>query len=322
MEKETSYKVVYGDTDSIMVKIDTNNLDTAFEKGVELERMINKDLRDIVEIKIEKVFKTLLILSKKRYVGLSFEKSQKEWKEEIVMKGIETVRRDWCDLTTKTLYNVLNILLKEQDEKKAFSYVKDILTKLEKNQIPIEDLLITKSISKAISSYKGVQPHINLVKKMKKRDGIAPGVGDRVSYVIVKGLQILSERSEDPEYVKKNNIPIDAKYYVENQILPPLERVFEVIGFSKMELLGIGRQTLLKEIFKNNNSTTNGNHLENSLPSYDNLSCLKCGKTYRRIPLIGKCIDCQGEIVFSQGERKSRYIEPTLGEVTISENQV
>lgn len=310
VEKETSYKVVYGDTDSIMVKIDTDNLDTAFEKGTELEKLINKDLSDIVQIKIEKVFKTLLILSKKRYAGLSFEKSYGEWKEEIVMKGIETVRRDWCDLATKTLFDVLNILLREKDQKKAFSYVKGTLSKIEKNEIPIEDLIITKSISKSLSSYKGIQPHTTLVKKMKKRAGTAPGVGDRVSFVIVKGLQILSERAEDPEYIKKNNIPIDAKYYVENQILPPLERVLEVLGYSKTELLGLGKQTLLKDLFKVNGINTNGNNsIEPSLSTYDNLTCLKCGKSYRRLPLIGKCSDCQGEIVFSYGDKKSRIIE-------------
>jgi DNA polymerase I len=57
-----------------------------------------------------------------------------------------------------------------------------------------------------------------------------PGVGDRVGFVIVQGLQLMSERAEDPEYIKQHNLKIDSKYYIESQLLPPLERVFEAIG--------------------------------------------------------------------------------------------
>ncbi len=309
IETKTGHEVVYGDTDSIMVKVKTKDLDNAYEIGGELESLINNELTGIVQMKIEKVFKSLLILSKKRYAGLAYEKSNGEWKEDMVMKGIETVRRDWCDATTKILFEVLNILLKEQDPKKAFTYVKEFLLKLERNEIPLEELLITKSISKSISSYRGMQPHVELVKKLRKRNGSSPGVGDRVSFVIVKGMQLLSERAEDPQYVEKNKIPIDSKYYVENQILPPLERVFEVIGISKTELMGIGRQTLLREIFKTNN--VNGN-VEDTLDSFEGFICNKCNRSYRRIPLIGKCMDCQGELFFTlNGERGKNLTAPT-----------
>jgi DNA polymerase delta subunit 1 len=72
-------------------------------------------------------------------------------------------------------------------------------------------------------------------------------LGDRVAYVIVKGIkgQILHqvswlyadsgtgaaayEKSEDPLYVLENNIPIDTKYYLENQLSNPLMRIFEPI---------------------------------------------------------------------------------------------
>ncbi|MBI2084167.1 MAG: hypothetical protein HYT70_00935 [Candidatus Aenigmarchaeota archaeon] len=312
VEKGTSYQVVYGDTDSIMVKTNTRDLDEAVRIGHEVEKLVNTELDGIVQLKIESVYKSLLILSKKRYAGLSYEKIDGEWKEEIVMKGIETVRRDWCDATTKTLFEVLNILLKEQDTKKAFRYVKDITQRLERNEVPIEDLVITKSISKAISSYKGIQPHVELVKKLKKRNGSSPGVGDRVGFVIVKGMQLLSERAEDPDYVKENKIAVDSRYYIENQILPPLERVFEVIGISKNELTGLGRQMLLKELFRGNRiKPTNGETLQQPLPAYDSFSCLNCDTLYKAVPLAGKCLQCHGELLFEFNGVKSRYLSPT-----------
>lgn len=302
VESDKKFTVIYGDTDSIMVKIPTSNIEEAFEKGERIEQKINTTLKNIVQIKIESVFKTLLILTKKRYAGLSYEKTNGEWKEKIIMKGIETVRRDWCDLTSNTLHDVLQIILKEQDPKKAFNYVKDILNKLESNQIPIESLVITKSISKSLREYKGTQPHIELLKKLRKRSpATAPGVGDRIGFVIVKGLQLMSERAEDPEYVKQHGLKIDSKYYIENQILPPLERVFEAIGINKSELVGFGKQLLLKDAIKN------GIKKPQFLATVDGFICNRCNKTFRRVPLIGKCLNCNGEILFYSGEMKSRY---------------
>lgn len=71
---------------------------------------------------------------------------------------------------------------------------------------------------------------------MRKRDpGNAPSVGDRVAYVIIEAAKGTPayEKSEDPIYVLENNIPIDTRYYLDNQLKGPLERLFEsIIGAS------------------------------------------------------------------------------------------
>jgi DNA polymerase I len=226
-----------------------------------------------------------------------------EWKENIIMKGIETVRRDWADITSETLLNVLEVILREQNPKKALNYVKEVLQKLEKNQIPIEKLVITKSISKPLKEYKGVQPHVELLKKLKKRaPASAPGMGDRIGFVIVKGPQLLSDRAEDPEYVKKHGLEIDSRYYIESQVLPPLERVFEAMGISKSELVGMGKQLILAEAIKEAKKPE-----KIVLNSIEGFVCNKCNKIFRRIPLIGKC-NCGGEILFYSNNLKSRNV--------------
>ncbi len=303
VESDKKFEVIYGDTDSIMVKTLTKNIEEAFNLGKELEEKINEELKGIVQTKIESIFKTLLVLTKKRYTGLTVEKMDGEWKENILMKGIETVRRDWCDLTSETLYNVLEILLKEQNPKKAFNYAKGILEKLQKNQIPIEELVVTKGVSKPLKQYRGIQPHVELLKKLKKRSpSTAPGIGDRIAFVIVKGAQLMSDRAEDPEYVKKHGLKIDSKYYIESQILPPLERVFEAMGISKSELVGVGKQLMLIEAIKNQKKPE-----KIILNSIESFICSKCNQSFRRIPLIGKC-KCGGEILFLSNGLKSKYV--------------
>mgnify|MGYP004716130439 CR=1 FL=1 len=51
------------------------------------------------------------------------------------------------------------------------------------------------------------------------------------------------EKSEDPIYVLENNIPVDTKYYLENQLSKPLMRIFEPILGDKANSLLAGEHT-------------------------------------------------------------------------------
>lgn len=308
VNKHNDMKVVYGDTDSIMVQINSPTAEEGYKIGTQLEKEINVALEGLVEIKIENVFRSLLILSKKRYAGLSLEPRGDDWEERIVMKGIETVRRDWCDLTGETLKTVLEIILREQNPKKALTHVKDTMSRMASNQIPIEKLVITKSISKSIKEYKGVQPHIEVMKKMRKRDiATAPGIGDRVGYVIIQGLQMMSERAEDPTFAKSHNLKVDSRYYMENQLLPPLERVFESMGITKSEILGLGKQMSLKDMM-----TRKPPSQVESLQKPDGVMCSKCNHSYSRPPLVGRCDRCGSELLFYSGETTSKMVSAPL----------
>lgn len=106
-------------------------------------------------------------------------------------------------------------------------------------------LVITKALSK--SDYAAKQAHVELAERMKKRDaGSAPTLGDRVAYVIVKGRSDSKnyEKSEDPIFVLENNLPIDTKYYLDNQLAKPLSRIFEpILGERKAATLLAGAHT-------------------------------------------------------------------------------
>jgi DNA polymerase delta subunit 1 len=109
----------------------------------------------------------------------------------------------------------------------------------------MSNLVITKALSK--NKYDSVQAHDELAKRMRKRDaGSAPALGDRVAYVIVKGAAGSKnyEKSEDPIYVLENNIPIDTRYYLDNQLAKPLGRIFEpIMGEKKAGQLLTGEHT-------------------------------------------------------------------------------
>jgi DNA polymerase I len=296
IEKELGYEVVYGDTDSVFVKVNEEDMEKIRLIGDRVAKHVSDQLPGFMELQFEKVFKRFLPLTKKRYMAWSFEPTAEGWSEKIDMKGIETVRRDWCGLVSEATRNVIEIILKKDDPKAALKYFKGVVDDLLKKNIPMEKLVITKSMSKMPRSYAGMQPHIELVKKIQARNGEAPGVGDRIGYVIVKGTGLLSKRAEDPIYVMEKGLEIDSQYYIENQLLPPLERIFGVLGFSKPEMLGNGKQMFIFDAIKKQSSLEPAREI--SLSDSTGFICKRCSKFYSRIPLVGIC-ECGGELAFS-----------------------
>ncbi|MEM7826965.1 MAG: DNA polymerase domain-containing protein [Candidatus Aenigmatarchaeota archaeon] len=300
IEEKFHLKVIYADTDSVFLETNITNLDEAKKMGEEISKYVSEALPGCLELKFEKVFRTFLILTKKRYAGWSFEQVNNEWKDQIETKGIETIRRDWCELTSETMNNVLELILKHGDIKKATDYVKEVIRKLKNNEIPLEKLAIVKGITKSISSYKGVLPHIELAKKLAERHPEnPPKIGDRIGFVIIAGNAMLSKRAEDIEYVKEKGLSIDSNYYISNQILPPIERIMRAVGVTKTELLGGGHQISINEIMKERKSVEKVEIKKDEatkLDGWEEFVCEKCEKRYKRMPLKGSC-KCGGKIM-------------------------
>jgi DNA polymerase I len=301
IENGLGYHVVYGDTDSVFVKVNETDMEKVRAIGEEISKHVSDMLPGLMELQFEKVFKRFLPLTKKRYMAWGFEPTADGWEEKIVMKGIETVRRDWCGLVSETTRTVIEIILKKDDPKGAAKYFKGVIDDLLNKKIPVEKLVITKTMTKQPRKYVGVQPHIELVKKLQVRSPAeVPGIGDRIGYVIVKGMGLLSKRTEDPNYVKEKGLEVDPQYYIENQLLPPLERIFGVLGFTKSELLGGGKQMFIFDAIKNH-KPLEAAPKDVPISQITGFVCRKCSRYYQRIPLVGVC-ECGGEIVFSSAE--------------------
>ena len=98
------------------------------------------------------------------------------------------MRRDNCRLVQTVIDTSLRKILIERDVEGAKNYVKCVISDLLQNKIDLSQLVITKSMTKAGEEYAGKQAHVELAGKMKIRDAAsAPGLGDRIPYVIVKG---------------------------------------------------------------------------------------------------------------------------------------
>jgi DNA polymerase alpha subunit A len=138
-EDKLGFNVVYGDTDSIMINTGTNNLNQSLEMGKRLKVEVNQ-LYKCLEIEIDGIFKSLLLLKKKKYAALKIEAAGTP-NEKIIkeMKGLDMVRRDWCDLSKEVGNFVLEQILSGQNRDdlvyKLNNYLSDIGTRMKNNQI-------------------------------------------------------------------------------------------------------------------------------------------------------------------------------------------
>lgn len=121
--------------------------DEAFRLG----RIIAQEITEInpkgVVLKFEKVYLPSILVSKKRYVGYSYE-AEDQVEGHLDAKGIEIVRRDNCLATTKLQEKALRILFKTKDLTKVKEYLVDQWTKIciGLDKVPLNDFIFCKEV--------------------------------------------------------------------------------------------------------------------------------------------------------------------------------
>jgi DNA polymerase delta subunit 1 len=106
-------QVIYGDTDSVMVKFGVTELEEAMKLGEEAADYVSSKFIKPIKLEFEKVYFPYLLINKKRYAGLYWTNPKKH--DKMDTKGIETVRRDNCLLVQNVIETVLNKILIERD---------------------------------------------------------------------------------------------------------------------------------------------------------------------------------------------------------------
>lgn len=256
--------VIYGDTDSIFVLLkNVATIEEAAKIGVEMAAHITKRMKEmfttdaptynILSLEFEKVFRSLLLIAKKRYAGLKYEYSVKDGKlkpspeeGEPITSGLESKRRDTTLLVADNITDVLALLLDyhypmKENLERARAYVwQHMVRPLLDGTINRRMLIVTKQLRMLPEDYAAkLKPgaslpgHVVLASKLIERAGgpnaqNAPKAGARMGYVVVEGKigEKVSERFEDPDYALAQNIPIDAGYYLDSHIKPTLLRLF------------------------------------------------------------------------------------------------
>ena len=227
-------EVVYGDTDSLFVYLKGRTKDEAFDIGNEMAKAITDLNPRPVKLKFEKVYSPCVLLAKKRYVGFKYEsKSQRE--PEFDAKGIETVRRDGTPAEQKIEEKALKLLFRTADLSQVKSYFQKQCTKILTGKVSIQDFCFAREVKLGTYSGKGPPPPGALIstKRMLEDPRAEPQYGERVPYVVITGAPgaRLIDRCVAPDVLLQNDhVELDAEYYISKNLIPPLERIFNLVG--------------------------------------------------------------------------------------------
>lgn len=233
-----SAKVVYGDTDSLFVYFPGRSKEDAFKFGKSLAKSVTDALPDPIKLKFEKVYHPCVLLAKKRYVGSCYEfEEQKVPKFEA--KGIETIRRDGIPAQLKMVGKTLRILFESKNLSDVKNYVVLQFFKILANKVNVGDFCFAKEVR--YGTYKNeryLPPGAVLAKERVKKDPRSePQYRERIPYVVIRDSrkERIKDRSVSPEdYVRSFStgepMELDYEYYITRVLIPPLERVFNLMG--------------------------------------------------------------------------------------------
>ncbi|KAI8815501.1 hypothetical protein BJ742DRAFT_18942 [Cladochytrium replicatum] len=235
---EWKAKVVYGDTDSLFVYLPGRTKASAFRIGKEIVDHMTQKNPYPVKLKFEKVYHPSVLLTKKRYVGNMFE-TEGQTVGVFDAKGIETVRRDNCPIVGKTLKASLLELFHTQDMSRLKKFLTKQFSDIMTGQVSVMDLIIAKEVKWGSYSSVGVPPPGVMValKKLQNDVQAEPQYGERIPYVVVDrgpGYRLV-DCVMDPEAFMRSSLQIHSKYYITKQIIPALNRVFNIVGIDIMQ---------------------------------------------------------------------------------------
>lgn len=229
-------EVVYGDTDSIFVKFPGKDLPGAIKAGQDAAAKITAGCpHSAFVIGYEKTFYPFILFCRKRYVGMKYEEDPSPAKCKRASMGIVLKRRDNAPIVKDVYGGALDIILEHKDVKRAAEFVKTMLVKVLKSELPIEKFAVTKQLRddyKAMAEdYRGsatIPAHRILADRMTKRDpGNAPSVGERLQYVYIQtDKKLQADRIETIEFMEKNKLKLDSQFYITNQIQNPVAQLF------------------------------------------------------------------------------------------------
>ena len=138
-------RVVYGDTDSVMINTNANSIEDAMKLGNEFKRSVNEQYK-LLEIDVDNVFRRLLLHAKKKYAAINLVEVDGKYIEKLEVKGLDMVRREYCALSKEASSSLLNIIFSGDDSEmvitKIQDYLRELACQMREGKIPNQKYLI------------------------------------------------------------------------------------------------------------------------------------------------------------------------------------
>lgn len=234
----TSYRVIYGDTDSLFVLLGPGKENEATDIGKTLSEQITTWLarylddtfgvKSALDLEFETHFRHFLMPSvrggtygsKKHYCGSVLENGEMK----LIFKGMESARSDWTDLA-KDFQNEL--IRRVFSGLPVHDYVNDTVNEVKKGTFD-NQLIYKKRLRKRLNEYTvNVPPHAQAARLLKTPAHI-------IRYYIT---------TSGPQPLENLFSPIDYNHYIDCQLKPVADSILEFAGTSFDNIIS-GQQDL------------------------------------------------------------------------------
>ncbi|OAA56639.1 DNA polymerase alpha catalytic [Niveomyces insectorum RCEF 264] len=242
LAESKSLQVIYGDTDSVMINANVDNVADALRVGQEFKRAVNERYR-LLEIDIDNIFRRILLQAKKKYAAINMIEAGDAYVEKMEVKGLDMRRREYCalskEMSTRILHEILSGDETERSVARIHEYLRETAATMRGGDltpatgIPVNKYIIYTQLGKEPTDYPNgdTMPQVQVALRDLAR-GKRVRKGDVVSYIIATGANAPAsdpapKRAYSPgDLLKKDaGLAPDVEWYLGKQIFPPVERL-------------------------------------------------------------------------------------------------
>ncbi|KAH7321664.1 hypothetical protein BKA65DRAFT_86178 [Rhexocercosporidium sp. MPI-PUGE-AT-0058] len=235
LAESNSLQVIYGDTDSVMINANVDNVEDAFKVGNEFKKAVNERYR-LLEIDIDNVFRRILLQAKKKYAAINLVQVDGKFVDKMEVKGLDMKRREYCNLSKEVSTKLLDEILSGDDSEvvitRIHDYLREISTKMREGVVPTHKYTIYTKLGKAPKDYPNADsmPQVQVALRELSR-GKNVRKDDVIAYIVTgdgkKTSETAAKRSYTPQDVAKTDSGLfpDVEWYLYKQIFPPVERL-------------------------------------------------------------------------------------------------
>jgi DNA polymerase alpha subunit A len=318
LAESNSLQVIYGDTDSVMINANVDNVADALKVGNEFKRAVN-DRYKLLEIDIDNVFRRILLQAKKKYAAINMVEVDGKFVDKMEVKGLDMKRREYCNLSKEVSSKLLNEILSGDEAEVAIAriheYLREISTKMREDAIPVQKYIIHTKLGKNPKDYPNADtmPQVQVALRELSR-GKTVRKDDVIAYIVTGDGKSTSESAAKRSYtlqdVKKvdSGLKPDVEWYLLKQIFPPVERLCaNISGTDTVRLADCLGLDISKYSINNNNS--NGNNETEIHPLESQIDDEVRFKDAARLTL--NCRSCKGSFGFEGLQGSLDICSPT-----------
>jgi DNA polymerase-2 len=216
--------VIYGDTDSLFVRLDAQGKAEALANEINAWWTANLEkehrLKSWLELRVDSLYAKFIMPtlrgsdrgSKKRYAGLTSS-------GELVIKGLEAVRTDWTALARNSQRELFRRVFAGEPWR---DWVLGLRRELEAGKHDAE-LLYRKRLRREVADYASEAPHVRAAKLAAEAASEGEATATEVEYLMtVNG----------PEPLNALTSRLDYAHYLDKQLAPALDVVLRLLGTS------------------------------------------------------------------------------------------